>query len=124
MLARRPEDVDALFFDAMNRADLETCVALHEPDARWYMDAGRTARGRAEIGEALKQFLAFRPRFSFRVKALPDEEGATAMLVSDWEMAGTDADGKPVRMAARSTEVVRRQADGTWLYAIVFGGSD
>ena len=38
---------------------------------------------------------------------------------------GTDADGNPVDLRGSTAEVVRRQPDGTWKYAIdhPFGGN-
>jgi hypothetical protein len=45
MQAKTPEDVDNLFFEAMNRGDIDAAVNLHEPDARWC--AGTPGRGNA-----------------------------------------------------------------------------
>jgi ketosteroid isomerase-like protein len=44
--------------------------------------------------------------------------GDVALLRSKWSLAGTGPDGKPVAMSGNGTEVVRRQADGTWLFVI------
>jgi len=41
-----------------------------------------------------------------------------ALLTASWTLNGTGADGTPVRMTGNSVEVARRQADGTWLFAI------
>jgi ketosteroid isomerase-like protein len=50
--------------------------------------------------------------------------GELALLRSQWEMTFTGPDGKLVQIAHRSTEVVRLQKDGRWLYVIdtPFGG--
>ena len=45
-------------------------------------------------------------------------EGQAALTRSTWSMTGTDPEGKPVTMCARSAEVVRRQSDGTWKFVI------
>jgi len=37
---------------------------------------------------------------------------------SKWNLKGTGPDGKPVEMNAMSSDLLRRQADGTWLIAI------
>ncbi len=41
-----------------------------------------------------------------------------ALLVSDWTLAGNGPDGTAVNLGGTTTDVVRRQADGTWRYAI------
>jgi ketosteroid isomerase-like protein len=47
------------------------------------------------------------------------ENGDLAVAYSDWSLTGgTDPDGNPVNMEARSTDVMRRQSDGSWLDAI------
>lgn len=35
-----------------------------------------------------------------------------------WRLSGTGPDGKPVTMSRNSTEVVRRQPDGSWKFII------
>ncbi len=44
--------------------------------------------------------------------------GDIAVTGGTWSLTGTDADGEALEMSGRSVEVVRRQADGTWLFAI------
>jgi ketosteroid isomerase-like protein len=47
------------------------------------------------------------------------ENGDLAVAYSDWSLTGgTDPDGNPVNMEARSTDVMRRQSDRSWLDAI------
>jgi ketosteroid isomerase-like protein len=42
-----------------------------------------------------------------------------ALLRSQWEMTGRDLSGQPLEPTRHSsTEVVRRQSDGTWRYVI------
>ena len=41
-----------------------------------------------------------------------------ALVSSKWRLSGTGPDGKPVTMNATSTDVMRRQADGSWKVAI------
>ena len=40
-------------------------------------------------------------------------------VYGDWSLTGgTDPDGNPVNMEGRSTEIMRRQSDGSWLDVI------
>jgi len=38
-----------------------------------------------------------------------------AVLYNDWSLR---ADGKPAELVGKAMEVVRRQPDGTWLFAV------
>jgi ketosteroid isomerase-like protein len=41
-----------------------------------------------------------------------------ALISANWKLKGTGPDGKPVEMTGTSVEVARKQADGSWLFAI------
>ena len=100
MPARTPDEIDTLFADALNAGDLAALVALYEPEASLMPSPGNVVVGKAAIGEALAGFLAAKP--SMKITAM------------------TGPDGQPATMSGRSVEVVRRQADGNWLFAIDF----
>lgn len=41
-----------------------------------------------------------------------------ALLIVDWHLNGTSADGTPVDLSGTATDVARRNADGNWRYLI------
>jgi ketosteroid isomerase-like protein len=47
------------------------------------------------------------------------ENGDLAVAYGEWTLTGgADPDGNPVDLEGRSTDVMRRQSDGSWLDAI------
>jgi len=116
MPARKPEECDTLLGEALNRGDLEAAVALYEPNAAFVAEPGKVVTGHAAVREAMKGFLAIKPKFSMDVSAV--QNGDLAVLRSKWKVNGTGPDGKPVSMSGNGIEVVRRQPDGTWLFVI------
>ena len=117
MPARKPQEVHRLFSEAFNAGDLNAIVSLYEPDAVLVPQPGQTVRGHAAIRQALIAFLAMKPRFVFQSgKTL--ESNDIAILFSNWTLTGTAADGSAIKMAGQTTDVVRKQKDGTWLLAI------
>ena len=118
MPARKPEECDLLLIEAMNKGDLEAAAALYEQNATYVLDSGEVITGRAAIRDAAKEFLALKPKFTIEVQALLNGEGDLALTSSTWSVTATDAEGKPLNVKGKSREVVRRQADGTWLFAI------
>ena len=124
MAARTPEDVDRLFVDALNAGKLDELVALYEPQATLMPSPGKLVTGSAAIREALAQFVAGKPRMTLKPRLIA-QTADLAMIGSQWDLAMTGPDGKPAQMKGESVEVVRRQSDGRWLFAIdlPFGAS-
>ena len=118
MPARKPEECDTLLVEAINRGDLEAALALYEPNASFVQDSGEVITGLGAIRGVMQSFLALKPKFTLTVKAVQSGDGGLALLRAKWSLAGTGPDGKPVTMSGNSTEVVRRQSDGTWRFVI------
>ena len=117
MAARKPEDCDNLLIEALNTGDLEAAVACYEPDASFVVEPGKVVTGHAAIREVLESWLALKPKLTIEANAV--QSGDVALLRSKWTLKGTGSDdGKPVEMSGNGTEVVRRQADGSWLFII------
>ena len=117
MGARTPEDLDRLFAAALNAGDLEALVRLYEPQAALRPAPDQVVQGHAAIRDALTGFLQMKPAIELTPKIL-GECSDIALVSAHWTLKGTGADGKPVQMTGSSVEVARRQADGTWLFAI------
>ncbi len=119
MSARTAEDVHHLFTQFLLAGDLDDMVGLYEADAVAVMvpQPGPIVRGHAAIREGLSELLAFRPQFELQIlKTLEIED--IAILYARWNFAGTDSDGNAVTMTGLTSDVVRRQPDGSWLLAI------
>jgi uncharacterized protein (TIGR02246 family) len=117
MAARTPEEVDRLFVQALNAGKIDDLVALYEPQATLMPQPGKLVTGSAAIREALAQFVSGKPKMTLQPRLIA-HTGDLAVIGSKWELSMTGPDGKPAQMNGESFEVVRRQADGRWLFAI------
>jgi uncharacterized protein (TIGR02246 family) len=117
MPTARPEEAVQAFFDAFNSGNLEAVVALYEPKARLVAQPGQMAEGHAAIREALSGFLAMKGTLTPEKKALV-AAGDIALSVVKWTLKGTGPDRAPVRMEGTTSDVLRKQADGRWLFVI------
>jgi uncharacterized protein (TIGR02246 family) len=118
MPAHKPEECDLLLIEAMNKGDLDSAMALYEPKATYVLDSGEVITGREAIREAARGFLVLKPKFTIAVKALLSGDAELALTSATWSVTGIDAEGKPFSGSGKSKEVVRRQADGTWMFVI------
>lgn len=113
MPARKPEEVHRLFSEALNARNLEALVALYEPEASLVPQSGQLVTGTDVIRQALSAFLAMKPAITVETRKII-QAGDIALLYSKWALRGSGPDGSAIEMAAKGTEVVRRQPDGTW----------
>jgi uncharacterized protein (TIGR02246 family) len=117
MAVTRPEDMNGAFAEAVSSGDVERVLALYEPEALLAPRPGERASGPDEIRAALDELLALEGTMSSRnVWCMQVDE--LALLQGEWHLSGTAPDGSPVELSSRTSEVVRRQADGSWLYVI------
>lgn len=117
MAVQRPDDMHHAFTEAFNASDADALMALYEAEAALVPAPGQTVTGTAAIREALGGFLALNGRISIVTQAIVPA-GDVALLHGNWLLSGTGPDGSPVELAGLNTEVVRRQADGSWLFLI------
>jgi uncharacterized protein (TIGR02246 family) len=107
-----PSDIHELFLDGFNRGDVESLVALYEPNAVLLV-SGQTMVGHEAIRNAYTGMLARGGRMELETRSVAESGEGLAVLHATWTLqtAGSTARGL-------STEVVRRQPDGTWLFVI------
>lgn len=119
MIASTPEQLDTLFAKALNAADLDALASLYEADASLMPSPGNVVTGKEAIRAALAGFLAAKPSMTLNAKTLA-QTGDIALVSAQWRLAMTDQKGESVTMEGQSVEVLRRQPDGRWLFAIDF----
>ena len=118
MSARTPEEVPQLWAETFRAGDLDALVALYEEeDAMLVPQPGEAVTGIDGIREALSAFLALRPTFNLEVRKVL-QTGDLALSFADWTLSGTGPDGEPLEMAAQTSDVLRRQSDGSWRIVI------
>ena len=124
--AYKPEDCDRLLMEAMEKGDLETTVALYEPDAVLFTESGDLMKGRDAIRRHNEEFIS--------LKTTTTIDAIITTLSGDGSIATTrmkctsvfldPKSGNQVRLLTNTLEVVRKQPDGTWRFVIddPFGG--
>lgn len=117
MPARTPDEVHELFRQAFNDRDLEALMALYEPDAVLVAQPGQIASGTDQIREALAGFLALNgPILMTHLATVAGPDSAIAY--GRWTVEGTGPDGGSVTVGGTTSDVIRRDPDGIWRFAI------
>jgi uncharacterized protein (TIGR02246 family) len=116
--ARTPEDTDRLFGERMNAGDLDGLVALYEGGATLIRTDGTPATGHDAIRAELRGILAANPKIVMHVKTVRRGGDNLAVLYNDWDGTATHEDGRIEALRGCAVEVIRRQPDGRWLFAV------
>ncbi|MFN5156008.1 MAG: YybH family protein [Betaproteobacteria bacterium] len=121
---RAAMEVAQAFASAFNARDLEALMALYPAGSVFVPAPGQGLASADAVRQALQGFLAIGLPITLSVRH-GYEAGDIALLVVDWSIRGTGADGRPINLAGTGTDVVRRGADGRWRYLVdnPFGGA-
>ena len=117
MPAKSPKEAHGLFVEYFNEGDLEKIISLYEPNATLVMMGG-PVQGHDAIRKAMGMFLSFKGHMELHVDKIFQTDDV-ALLFSSWTLTGTDPeDGSPRVTSGQTSDVVRRQPDGSWLFVI------
>jgi enoyl-CoA hydratase/carnithine racemase/ketosteroid isomerase-like protein len=118
MSAPNPEDLSRLFAERTSAGDLEGLLELYEEEATLVGPDGEARAGGESIRGQLEGLLAMAPQVEAgESRALL--AGDIALLSNRWRMTFALGEGcGKTGFEGTSTEVARRQDDGSWRYAI------
>ena len=108
-----PEQVLESIVDGINKGNLDALMTLYEPDAAFATQPGSLAHGLSGVREALSGFISMKGELDLKVTRVL-QASDLALVATVWSFAGTGPDGAPVKLAAKSADVLRRQTDGSW----------
>jgi len=118
MQATTAKQVHELFVERFNAQDADGIIELYEPNAVILPpDSPKVVSGHVAIREVLGGFLALKGKMENTIVQVLEQQGI-AILYSRWTVSGTGPDGTPVTVGGTTSDVVRRQSDGSWLFAI------
>jgi uncharacterized protein (TIGR02246 family) len=112
-----PLDVVAQLVTAMNKCDLEMTLGLFEPGATFVVKPGIVVHGTSGIRQALAGFMALKPTLAIDAQQIV-EAGDVAQYCARWTIRGTDPAGNAMHLNGRSSSILRRQLNGTWLFLL------
>ena len=112
MIAHTPQQIHELFVDAFNRADLNGLAALYETNGVLVTQTD-AAIGHEAIREAYQRILSAGGRMELQTRVVQAAGDGPALLHAAWTLHRHETATSGI-----STEVVRRQADGSWLFVL------
>lgn len=113
----RPEDMNAAFAEAFNSGDINALLSLYEPNSILMNPAGGLDQGIEKIRGTLEDLLQLQGRMISRnIYCIPFEN--IALLRAHFILDTRDGNGNPAQVEGHTSEVIRRQPDGSWRYIV------
>lgn len=118
-LPARAGEIPRLFEERFNAGDLDGMLELYESGAAFIPQPGAPPLyGREAVRQALTGLLAMGGKLQL-AESTVIQAGDIALMIHDGHLSGgTAPDGSTIDMNSRSSDVVRRQQDGTWRIVI------
>jgi uncharacterized protein (TIGR02246 family) len=116
--ASSPAELMTMFAERAATRDAAGLLALYEPEAVFEPQIGVVLRGSAEILPALAELAALAPRIDYTGEPDVVIVDDIAIVSNAWALEAKLPDGSTHREGGLSADVLRRQADGTWLVLI------
>lgn len=112
------EECDRLLGEFLAAGDLDSVVELYEKGASFVSQDRQTLVGHDAIRSAFVAFAAAKPHLKEHIVRTMRNGDSLAVLYNDWTMTLKGPDGQSIEMTGKAIEVVCRQGDGTWRFAI------
>jgi ketosteroid isomerase-like protein len=114
-----PRQAHERWAEAFAARDVDALLELYEDGAVLVPEpSGEAVAGKAAVHDVLAGFVGMGADFDVQSTRVVDGDGV-ALVFSKWRLSGgTGPDGNPLDMTGETTDVIRRQPDGTWLFAI------
>lgn len=123
MKALKPSDIPQAFAVAFNSGQVENLLALYEPQAKVVKAAEPSvsvkdmAIGLDAISKEMAELLRFGGECESRCEFAIEFENL-ALVRNDWVIRTKNQNDEPLEIKGQSTEIIRQQADGAWLYVV------
>jgi uncharacterized protein (TIGR02246 family) len=113
-----PADVYLALLKAFNAGDIDATLACYEPYACYVQKSGHLVRGAAELREMFRAMLSYKPDLELDVRKIIPTGDDLVLVVVKWKSKAISSSGETKVSAGTATDIVRRQADGTWKLAL------
>lgn len=112
-----PHAINPTFARAFNSRDVEHLLALYEPQAQLVRQDGGVDVGLEALRESLQGLLRLGGTMNAE-NVYTLISGELALLRAHWRLTTTTPDGQPLVLEGHTSEVVRCQPGGHWLYVV------
>lgn len=112
-IAHSPAETTEVFVHYFNRGNIDDLIAAYYADGAVLAAAPGNGAAGGDLRTALAAYFALNGKMEATTRHQL-VNGDTALLIIDWVVRATQPTGEAIEVPGTSTDVVRRQADGSW----------
>ncbi len=112
-----PHKMNPTFARAFNSGRVENLLSLYESAGQLVRQDGQVDVGLSAIRANLQAFMGLGGTMTSE-NIYAYQSGDIALLRAKWRLTTIDREGKPLELEGHTTEIVRCQSDGRWLYLV------
>lgn len=118
--AFKPQDCDLLLVKAIEEGDIDTLIELYEPGAAFFLfTTGELTYSPEAIRAEFEGLISMKPKMVIEeIVTTIHQDGNLATTNLKGYMDSFAPDGQAIHSPFHSLEVLRKQIDGTWRFAI------
>ena len=105
------------FQNCVRNGDVDGALSCFDAEAVYIPTLGNVVKGTAEIRKGLERLCGMKPNLQAK-RSMGFEAGDLASWVDEWTLQATLPDGTALNMKGVSSDILKRQSDGTWVYLV------
>ena len=113
-----PNEADDYFLEAVRNGDVKTAMTCFDPEAIYIDKDGNTITGFTNIEKVVANLCKMKPDIKVYEHQMAPVGNDMMYWLDKWTMKATGPDGKPFEMKGASANMMRRNADGHWLWLV------
>jgi len=113
-----PNGFDEYFMDCIGRGDMEAALACFDPEALYVEKSGNALSGIDAIRKAIEPLVKLKAKMHvYEYTNLPVTKDLMYRM-DKWTVKATLPDGSPLEMKGASVHLLRRNAEGYWMWLV------
>ena len=113
-----PDGADEYFLEAVRNGDVKTAMTCFDPEAIYIDKEGNTITGFDNIEKVVANLCKMRPDIKVYEHQMAPVGTDMMYWLDKWSMTATGPDGKQFEMKGASANMMRKNADGHWLWLV------
>lgn len=113
-----PNGFDEYFMDCIGRGDMEAALACFDPEALYVEQSGNALSGKEAIEQAISKLVNMKAKMEvYEHNNLPVSKDLMYRM-DKWIVKATLPDRTPMEMKGASVHLLRRNAEGYWMWLV------
>jgi len=113
-----PDEADEYFMNCIREGNLKNAMSCFDQEAVYMDKDGNAIRGLDNIEKVMANLCKMKPDIKiYKHKNIPVGNDLIYRL-DKWTLTATDPQGNPIKMQGASAHIMRKNADGVWLWLV------